>query len=260
MIALIDGDIVAFASAASAEDEEEWVALYRADQFVENILVATGAHDYELYLTGKNNFRFQVYPEYKGNRKDGYRPKWEKQTKQHLVDNSEAVWTEGCEADDLLGVRQMELNGQGIDSIICTIDKDLNMIPGWHYRWAIIRKGVEQSPAQTYFIDEDTARHNFYYQLLVGDTTDNIKGALGIGPKKAEKILAGCCTEEEYLKACRPHFSCQEELEQNAKCLWIWRTQGGIWSDPTICEGQRPSATAMVPGSGPEDIPTPGEG
>lgn len=31
----------------------------------------------------------------------------------------------------------------------------------------------------------------FWTQMLTGDTTDNIPGCKGIGPKKAEKILAG---------------------------------------------------------------------
>lgn len=227
MIALIDGDIVAHSCAFAADKEDFGIAAYYAQGFIDKILQGSGAEEYEVYITGKDNFRYKVYPEYKGNRKDVYRPQWEKALKQYLVDQYGAQVTEGCEADDQLGVRQTEL---GDRSIICTIDKDLDMIPGWHYRWALIRKGVEVSPERTYYVTPEEALYNFYYQLLIGDTTDNIKGAVGIGPKKAELILQDCKTEEEFLNAVRDHFSCEEELEMNAKVLWIWRKDNDIWS------------------------------
>jgi 5'-3' exonuclease len=219
MRCLIDADIVAFASAASAENEEEWIAHSRADQFVENILQATGAEQYQLYLTGKNNFRYQIFPEYKAGRIDTYRPQWEKSTKEHLVNSWNAVWTNGYEADDALGINQSD------NTIICTIDKDLDMIPGNHYRWAITRNGVEVSPAREYVVSNEEAIHNFYYQLLVGDPADGIKGCKGIGKVKATGILSGCESEREMFEAVRDSYGCDEEMNLNAQVLWIWRKE-----------------------------------
>lgn len=218
-LVLIDGDIIAMRSAFTAEDEEEWIACSRADALLDTILLETGADGYEVWLTGRGNFRYKVFPEYKANRFTAKRPKWEQQVKQHLVENWQANWSDGCEADDMLGVRAHVLSEQNTP-VVCSIDKDLDQIVGHHYNF--VKK-------ESYVISNEEARYFFYYQLLIGDTADGIKGAAGIGPKKAARILEGCSTDEEYLRACLPYFSCWEELELNAKCLWIWKHEGDIW-------------------------------
>lgn len=180
---------------------------------------STNADDFQLYLSGKNNFRYQVFPEYKAFRIDTYRPKWEKSTKDYLVDKWSAIWTDGYEADDAMGINQKE------DTIICTIDKDLDQIPGAHYRWAIVRKGVEVTPEKLYEVSEEEAIYNFYYQLLVGDPADGIKGCAGIGKVKATRILSSCTSEQEMFKAVREVYGLDEEMNLNAQVLWIWRKE-----------------------------------
>lgn len=107
---LIDGDICTFRAAFSAEDEEEaYIACGRVNQMIDEMLAATGATEYEVWLTGENNFRYRVFPEYKANRLNAKRPKWEKKVRAYLISHWEANVTDGCEADDMLGVRQMEL-------------------------------------------------------------------------------------------------------------------------------------------------------
>lgn len=221
MIVLIDSDTTAFAAAASCEDHPEpYLACSRAEAGIKSIIAATGADEAELWLTGPNNFRYAIYPEYKGNRKDSYRPKWEKDVKDYLTTAFNANWSEGCEADDMVGVRHLELPDT---SIIAHIDKDIDMIPGKHYSWAIIREGKIVREERHYEVDPKEALYKFYYQLLVGDVTDNIKGAQGIGPVKAAKILHFCESEEEMFKACLDNYGSYEEMVMNAKCLWIWR-------------------------------------
>ena len=106
---MVDADLVAFRCAISAENGELWVATSRADAMLYDMLMETGASEYELWLSGKGNFRYSVFPEYKANRIKAQRPKWEKEVKQYLVDNWNANWTEGIEADDMLGIRQMQI-------------------------------------------------------------------------------------------------------------------------------------------------------
>lgn len=219
---LIDADIVTFRAAFSAEEEEEWVACSRADNTLHDIAQTLGSDDFELWLSGENNFRYGVYPEYKANRITAKRPKWEKQVKQYLVDTWGAKWSEGCEADDMLGVRQMEFLGRQKPVCIVTIDKDLDMIPGDHYNF--VKK-------EKYYVDETAACRFFYYQCLIGDTADGIKGVPGIGPKKATKLLEQCDSEERLYQVVREQFGCYEEFEMTAKCLWIWRKPNDIWRD-----------------------------
>lgn len=119
------------------------------------------------------------------------------------------------------------------DSCIVSIDKDLNCIPGWHFNPGITRKGVVIREPTRYLVSPKDALRFFYTQLLVGDTADGIKGAVGIGPKKAITILEGCETEWDYYQACLDHFSCEEELAQNAKCLYIWQKENDEWKAPS---------------------------
>lgn len=227
--ALIDADLVAFRSSAAAEKEDCNIAVYYAENLIDQIVSEVGASSYQLYLTGKSNFRYQIYPEYKGNRLDMYRPRHLHDVRGVLLDRHSAILSVGCEADDLLGVAQCS----GVEkTTICSLDKDLLMIPGRHYSWEIsgVSKGTRWvKPANHRIIDEDQALRWFYTQVLIGDNADNIKGASGVGKVGAAKILAGCNTHAEYIEAIRPYFSGDDEIEMNAACLWIWRKDNDIW-------------------------------
>jgi 5'-3' exonuclease len=219
MLCLIDADTIAFACAATAEDSDLWVATSRANDMVESILNATHADEYELWLSGKGNFRYNIYPEYKANRTGSYRPKWEKLVKDYLTEEWKANWSDGCEADDMVGVRQCELK----NTIIAHMDKDINMIPGMHYGWPLTRLGKLIKAEKTYEVTDEEALYNFYYQLIVGDTTDNIPGVRGAGPVKAIKLLQEYTSEEDRFNVIRDLYSSDEEMNMMARCLWIWR-------------------------------------
>lgn len=224
---LIDGDIVCMRAAFSAEDEEEaWVACSRAEATVDEMCQALGATEKELWLSGPDNFRYGIYPEYKANRIHSKRPRWEKEVKQYMMEHMAANVSQGCEADDMLGVRHTEI---GLESIICTIDKDLWQVPGHKYNF--VKK-------ETSFVSPEEGLYNFYYQCLVGDTADGIKGVAGIGPKKAERILREALAEANDEEAPRRmydavlnQYGSYEHFEMSAKCLWIWREMGGVWKD-----------------------------
>jgi 5'-3' exonuclease len=110
------------------------------------------------------------------------------------------------------------------DYIICTTDKDLNMIRGWHYN---MRKN------EKFWVDEDDTLYTFYTQVLTGDRVDNIPGLHGIGPKKAEKILKGCKTEDQLYEAVLKAYDNNEEyLCEQAQLLWIRRKPNQLWRKP----------------------------
>lgn len=113
--------------------------------------------------------------------------------------------------------------------IICALDKDLNQIPGLHYSWELRREGKVIREKQLYTITPEEGDYWFFYQLLVGDPTDNIKGINGIGPKKAAGILHGCESNRERYEAVLERYSCEEELDMNAQCVYIWRKNNDSW-------------------------------
>ena len=214
MKALIDSDIVCYRCAATAEDDESWIAQARTDRLVEDILAGLNAPEYELFLSGPSNFRKDIYPEYKANRKQP-KPKHLEDCRNFLIDRWEAEVVYGYEADDALGM------GQNENTVICSIDKDLKMIPGTHYDF--VKKELS-------VVTPEAAMRTFYTQLLTGDSGDNIKGCPGIGKVKARLILDGCETDQQMFEACQTTYNDDEALLFNAKLIWIWRKANDIWS------------------------------
>ena len=216
MKALIDADIVAYRVACTLEDDDAEDFVYaRAEDLIDNILVSTEATEYRLFLTGKNNFRYTIYPEYKAHRPKE-KPFWLEKCRQYLIATFNAEVVNGQEADDALGIAQTE------DTIICSIDKDLLMIPGRHYNF--VKDEFQE-------VTNDSGMRHFYMQCLTGDRSDNIKGIEQIGPKKAEKILVGCITEQELFNAVREAYSNDEEFLMNGRVLWIRRKENEDWKE-----------------------------
>lgn len=224
--ALIDGDIIAYRCAAASENESKEVALLRASDLMQRILDETKAEKYLVYLTGSNNFRYRYNPEYKANRKDTPRPQWLQDVREHLVVDWKASVEDEQEADDAMGIYQMANK----ETIICTIDKDLLMIPGEHYNFVT---GVHR---EQYTIP---AIRHFYYQLIMGDRTDNIFGFDGKArqtvPKKLESTIAELESYDDELdmfEFVRNLYNDDERLLMNGICLWIRRNEEEIWSPP----------------------------
>ena len=135
MLALIDQDLLCYRCAASAEQDEFAIAVYRIDELLDNILTKTNATSYRAFLTGPNNFRKKIYPEYKANRTQP-KPRHLKDLQDYSVEKLNAEFApDTLEADDALAINQTE------DSIICSLDKDLLQVPGNHFSWEITGKG-----------------------------------------------------------------------------------------------------------------------
>lgn len=225
MQALIDGDIVAFRNAVSCESKDKVtgelhlepveIALIRTDIMMRNILRATKAETYKVYLSGSTNFRYTVCPEYKANRKDKINPVWLQQCKEFLVTEWGAIVCDHIEADDALGINQTP------ETIICSIDKDLKQIPGNHYNF-VKEEFFSVTPLE--------GLQWFYQQLLIGDTTDNIIGIKGIGPVKAQKAINTCKDEVEMFQVVRDLYKDDARLAMNGKLLWILQEEEGIWN------------------------------
>lgn len=232
--ALIDGDLVAFRCAASADSDEFEFARFYMEKLIDQILEETGASEFYIALSGENNFRYQVYPEYKANRKDMVKPQYLAECKDYLHLQYNAVYSDGCEADDLLGIEQCK---DISNTVICSLDKDLRQIPGRHFSWEI--SGGTADKRWTKAAEHANVTHAeglrfFYHQLLIGDATDNIKGVNGIGKVKAGRILDGLTTEKEMFEAVRDAYSNDDEMLMNGQCLWVMRKENERWRFPTF--------------------------
>lgn len=226
MKVLFDGDIVAFRCAAAGEKEDFGITAYYMAQLVEDVMHACKGDSYAMYLSGKNNFRYDVYPEYKANRSDQFIPRWREQAKQHLIDHFDGIVSEGCEADDLMGIAQCSSDE---NTVIASLDKDLLMIPGAHYSWEISgtsSKGKRWTkPAIYREVDHIEGMRWFYTQCVMGDVADNMKGIVGRGAGFAAKLLDHLDTEQEMFDAVRDAYGLDEEFLMNARCLWIWQKE-----------------------------------
>ena len=148
--------------------------------------------DFRMAMKGVDNFRDTIYDDYKGHRKESKNPNEFVQIVRDMsIMNGLAVPADGMEADDLLRIWAEEAKAANQDFVICSIDKDLKMIPGNHYN-------VKTNELTT--ISEGYALRLYYEQMLKGDPTDKIPGLPGIGDKKAEALLANYNTEEEFQK------------------------------------------------------------
>lgn len=161
-------------------------ALYNVKSVVQTIVDKTrcSVDDTIIYLSGPTNFRMQratIRP-YKGNRDPDHKPTYAQQIKEYMRRHYKVVESKTEEADDTLAIAHMREYAVDPDSsIIATIDKDLDMVPGLHYNF-VKDIGYVVSPAE--------ARYSFYRQLISGDMTDNVVGIPNYGPAKAEKLLS----------------------------------------------------------------------
>ena len=165
----------------------------------------------EYFLTVcSNSKRKEVSPIYKANRKK--RNKWVGLVRKHLIEMDAFIFNEFWEADDLVKDRAMEL-GEG-SCIICSIDKDLKQIPGYHFDYyrPILKdengelqldengnRKIAPCRGLDIVTDEQAAKF-FWTQMLMGDSGDNIKGIPRVGKVKAAKIIEASTNYEETVK------------------------------------------------------------
>lgn len=128
-----------------------------------------------------NTFRYHlaVEKEYKGNRpyKEDYEGASDDALEfvQMTISKYNSLVFADLEADDIVSALQ-----DPATTYIASKDKDLKQVPGFHYNW---------STNTIYEISKEEALRHLCYQLVRGDTTDNIPGMKGIGDDKANKFF-----------------------------------------------------------------------
>jgi len=182
MIAVVDADSCIYQAAWQRETVDDAVENYKY-LLDKNWVGPVWADESIVYCGGKDNFRYRLCPNYKGNRKEPpedaqlFKPLMEELVKRGL-----AIPSDGMEADDMVRIKSVELTKEKVEHTVVHIDKDLDCIAGNHFN---------PRRQEFYDIDENQADLNYWLQILKGDPTDNLPGLPKVGPKTAEKMLNG---------------------------------------------------------------------
>ena len=234
---LVDGDTLAYRAAFSCQDYPVADAIEKVDDLIYEVIqevfwdadVDGLQDDIKIFLTGKGNFRFEiaVTRPYKGNRKDVEKPQHLTAIRKHMTKNWSAIMSAGEEADDLIGIWSTRY---GPTAIVASIDKDMLQLPCHHFN-------PTKKTWQT--VSEFDGLKFFYGQILTGDAADNIQGLHGIGPKKAEVLLAGAGTEcDLYLRVLEAYAGDAERVLENGRLLWLRRVEDELWEAPQCVSDQ----------------------
>ena len=162
MIPLIDGDILLYEIGFACQRKDEPLPSFDfvkevLDNRIEGICRAVEAtQPPRIFLTGKGNFRndIAIKKGYKANRAETPKPFHYNNIKAVLIHSYGATVVEGAEADDAICYEQMV----GESTIICSRDKDLRMVPGWHYSWECGKQGEKLPNLVTDFGEFWTAK------------------------------------------------------------------------------------------------------
>ena len=213
---LFDADIIAFKAAAATEQPINWGdgiwtlhgyeqdVIDHAMSYMQGVADKLDTQDVLLFLTGANNWRKDILPSYKSNRKDTRKPLMLPFIRQFMVDNLSATIVDTFEADDLLGIEATSRD----DCIIVSEDKDLKTIPAMVYN--------PQKDDEAVLIPEFTAAWNHMFQTLTGDSTDGYSGCPKVGPVAAKKILQDIDQVEDLWPAVVAAFKKQNLSEEVA--------------------------------------------
>ena len=148
-----------------------------------------------LFVGGKGNFRYKIYPEYKANRKNAVKSEI-LPIIQNYMEEIGCVRAHNAEADDYVIEAMKEVKG---NCVIACIDKDVIYhapeVPIYDYRSHTDVLGEFK------YITEQESRYSRACQMIIGDSGDNIKGAVGLGEAYCNKNLTQSMTDYQFIRA-----------------------------------------------------------
>lgn len=215
-VAHIDADFIAYQVSAESKKEldpndptprKSLEDMYHnARVAVEHTRKLAGAETYVCHTTPSGStkggrYDIAIQAEYQANRKNSTKPQFLDEIRRFIGQELNGIPHLDQEADD--GLTQAAYNDPD-NTIICSLDKDLRMIAGWHLD---MNTGVIDHVDSFGYIELDRSKSApkvtgygtkfFWAQCLMGDIADNIKGLplvhstqiLGIDPPKAYTAL-----------------------------------------------------------------------
>ncbi|MDR2650055.1 MAG: DNA polymerase I [Clostridiales bacterium] len=221
-------------------------------------------------------FRHKAYAEYKGTRRPmpvELRPQVD------LIKNLLALMQiktfalEGWEADDILGALAVQSDQMGLLPVIITGDRDLLQIATDNIKVRIPKTKRGKTEVEDYLAADVlekigvTPLEYIDVKALMGDASDNIPGAPGIGEKTAIKLiqtyktLENCLARADEVKPARVSAS----LNQNKDLILLSKQLAmiakdapvklsldearldGVWSEAAMAEIQRLECKSILP-------------
>lgn len=245
-IVLIDGNSVFYRSffalpLLSNEKGEYSNAVYGfANQIVKIITELKPTHIIVAFDAGKKTFRNNLYSEYKATRKpmaDELKAQIEPLRRMLSLMNIKFVDEVGYEGDDMLGMLCTKF--KDVPKIIVTGDRDTLQLIDTNTTIYFTKKGVsevkimgEQELKDEYNIP---AKSIIDLKALQGDTSDNIPGAKGVGPKTALSLITKYQTIENlYEHIDEIDAKLKDKLIENKDNVFLSKQLATIVTDKDI--------------------------
>lgn len=180
---LIDTDIVAYRGACINEDKTAFGkyvwdfedACRKCDEVIADWTEKLKADRVIMCLSDEDhNWRKDVLPTYKENRKATERPEQLYMLKEYLAAEYESKGYPTLEADDVMGILSTHPHAIPGKKIIVSEDKDMRTIPGYLF-------APHRPELKVINVTELQADQFHMWQTICGDATDGYKGAMGVG-------------------------------------------------------------------------------
>jgi hypothetical protein len=266
MYPLIDADVLRYECGFGVESgwpHEGYppadYAFEMLDNKIGNICAMVGATlPPTLFLTGKGNFRESIAKLRPYKQRQPNKPFHFKNLTAYMLFKYDVIVSEGMEADDLMAITQTENSAEKdyktIPTVICTRDKDLRQVPGWHYGWEnhlqpefslakVDELGfIKLTTKERVKADGKVEKTNkltgvgyifFLSQVLMGDGVDTVPGLPNCGPVKAFEILNGSASIQEGIERVVGAYKAvygaeyKDYLVEQARLVWMVRKLDG---------------------------------
>ena len=186
---IVDGDMLAYRAAFASEyetkwDDDHWTLLSsetemkaEVERFFDNISKTLRSNDILPVFSPRENFRLDLFPAYKANRKDKRKPLGLRWLVQWIQSKYNGIMAENMEADDLIGIL---CTRNPTKTVAVSGDKDFGTLPvAWYNPLKDEKRMSNPQEAANFHL----------IQTLAGDSTDGYMGVKGIGVVTAKKLL-----------------------------------------------------------------------
>jgi DNA polymerase-1 len=182
--------------------------------------------------SSKPTFRHEIYSQYKANREqmpDDLKAQMPLIDKLIETLNITVIRKDGLEADDLIAILTRKALQESFDVFLVTRDKDLMQLIGPH-----VKMLAPDGSGTLMIMDAEEVKKKIGvgpekirdYLALTGDSSDNIPGVPGVGPKTALKILemAGSVNNVLENPSVLKNEKLIQKIQQNHELLCISKT------------------------------------